>query len=71
MAGSLRLINVVVDRQTFSGLYRTNDGVLTLKFAGRGLVALTTGTDESRVAERLMLLMLNDTSAGRLKRLVR
>ncbi len=40
MAGSLQLINVVVDSQTFTGLYRVNDGVLTLKFAGRELVAL-------------------------------
>jgi hypothetical protein len=71
MAGSLQLINVVVDQQTFTGLYRVNDGVLTLKFAGRELVALTMGSDGATVAQRLMLLVLNDVSASLLKRFVK
>ncbi len=71
MAGSLHLIDVVVNRQTFTGLYRLNDGVLTLKFAGRELNALTKGSDGATVAERLMLLVLNDMSASRLKWFVR
>ncbi len=37
--------------------------------AGRELIALTKGSDGATVAERLMLLVLNDMSASRLKRL--
>jgi hypothetical protein len=71
MKPSLQLINVVLDRQTFTGLYRVNDGVLTLHFAGRELVALIKGSDAAPVAERLMLRVLNDMSASRLKPFVR
>ncbi len=67
----MHLINVVVDSQTFTGLYRVNDGVLTLKFAGRELVALIKGSDAAMVAERLILRVLNDMSASRLKPFVR
>ncbi len=64
------MINVVVDGQTFTGLCRVNDGVLTLKFAGRELLAVIKGSDAATVAERLMLQVLNDMSASRLKSVV-
>jgi hypothetical protein len=70
MAGFPHLINVVVDGQTFTGLCRVDDGVLTLKFAGRELLALIKRSDAATVAERLMLQALNDMSASRLKSVV-
>jgi len=68
MDGTLELIDVIVDGQRFTGLYRVSNGVLTLKFSGRELIGLIRSSgDPATLAERMMLAALNDNQASRLK----
>jgi hypothetical protein len=70
MAAPLQIINVVAGGQTFTGLYRVEGRVLTLKFAGHEVVGLTKNSDPERTAERLLMAVLNDRSARELKNLL-
>lgn len=70
MAAPLQIINVVADGQTFTGLYRVEGRVLTLKFAGHEVVGLVKNSNPERTAERLLMAILNDRSARELKHIL-
>jgi hypothetical protein len=67
MLGKLQLINVVLDGETFSALYRVTDGVLTLNFAGSEIIARPKGVNPEAVAERLLRSLLVERAALRLR----
>ncbi len=67
---SLDIINVVTGRQTFTGMYRLEGRVITLKFAGHEVVGLVKDSDPERTAERLLIGILKDESAKELKRIL-
>jgi hypothetical protein len=56
----LQLINVVARGQTFTGMYRVSDGLLTIKFADHEKTAFAEEANAEAVARALLRSLLED-----------